>query len=47
MSFETAFLAVVVLSAAALGFLISVILTKYEDEARRMVPDGRQQHYGS
>jgi hypothetical protein len=46
MSIETAVLAVVVFGAAALAIFISFVLAKCEDEARRMVKDGRQLHYG-
>lgn len=46
MSIETAVLAVVVFGAAALAIFISFVLAKCEDEARRMVKDAHQLHYG-
>jgi hypothetical protein len=47
MSIETAILAVVVFGAAALAIVISLVLAKCEDEARRMLKDGHQLHYGN
>lgn len=38
---------VVVLAATALVILFSLILAKCEDEARSMVEDSRQLHFGS
>lgn len=46
MSVQTTILAVVVFGAAALVIFISPVLAKCEDEARRMLMDSRQLHYG-
>lgn len=47
MSILTAFLVVVMLGATALVIFFSLVLAKCEDEARSMVQDTRQLHYGS
>jgi len=47
MSIETAVLSVVVFGGATLVIIISLVLAKFEDEARHMVHDDRQLHYGS
>ncbi|MFM9848913.1 MAG: hypothetical protein ACKVP3_17320 [Hyphomicrobiaceae bacterium] len=46
MSIETLALAVVVFGAAAVVIIISLVLAKFDDEARRIVHDKRQRHYG-
>lgn len=45
MSIETAVLSAVVFGGAAVAMIISFVLAKFEDEARRMVHDSRQLHY--
>jgi hypothetical protein len=47
MSIETALLAVMVFGGTAVIIAISFMCAKCEDEARRMVRDERQLHYGS
>lgn len=47
MSILTAILVVMVLGATALVIFFSLVLAKCEDEARNMVQDHRQLHYGS
>jgi hypothetical protein len=47
MSILTVLLVVVILTATALVIFFSLILAKCEDEARRMVQDSRQSHFGS
>ena len=47
MSMDTVVLAVVVFGAAAVVMIVTFVLAKFEDEARRMVHDKRQHHYGS
>lgn len=47
MSILTALLVVVVLAATALVLFFSLILAKCEDEARGMVHEPRQLHFGS
>ena len=47
MSIDTLVLAVVVFGAAAVVMIVSCVLSKFGDEARRMVHDKRQRHYGS
>ena len=47
MSIDTVVLAVVVCGAAAIAIIVSFVLAKFEDDARRMVKDERQRHYGS
>ena len=46
MSIETAVLSALVFGGAALVMVISIILAKFEDEARHMIHDDRQHHYG-
>lgn len=47
MSILTTVLIVLALGATALVMFFSLILAKCEDEARGMVRDNRQMHYGS
>ena len=47
MSIETAVLALVVFGGATAVMILSLVLAKFADEARRMVHDDRQHHYGS
>lgn len=47
MSILTALLVVMVLGATALVIFFSLILAKCEDEARSMIQDNRQLHFGS
>ena len=47
MSIDTVVLVVVVFGAAAIVMIISFVLANFEDDARRMVRDKRQSHYGS
>lgn len=46
MSVETAILAVMVFGGTAVVMCVSFVLAMFEDEARRMVLDQRQLHYG-
>jgi hypothetical protein len=47
MSIETVVLVLLVFGATALVMFTSFVLAKCEDEARRMVDDKHQHHYGS
>jgi hypothetical protein len=47
MDIETFLLATMVFGGGALAMVISFVCAKCEDEARRMVHDNRQVHYGS
>jgi hypothetical protein len=47
MSIETVIIALVVFGATALAMFASFVLAKCEDEARRMVDNENQHHYGS
>lgn len=46
MRMEAILLAVLVFGGAAAAMIASFVLAKYGDEARRMVHDKRQHHYG-
>ena len=46
MSIETAVLSALVFGGAALVMIISFILARCADEARHMIHDDRQHHYG-
>ena len=47
MDIETFLLAAMVFGGGALAMVISFVCAKYEDDARRMVRDNQQMHYGS
>jgi flagellar basal body-associated protein FliL len=46
MSILTALIIVMVLGATALVIFFSLVLAKCEDEARSMIQDSRQLHFG-
>lgn len=46
MNIETIVLPVLVVGAAAIVMIVSLMLAKFEDEARHMIHDDRQHHYG-
>ena len=46
MNIETAVLSALVFGGAALVMIISFILARCADEARHMIHDDRQHHYG-